>query len=80
MNIIRSSVQTQKFWEEREAEDSGTFERDLPTVAVDTAQKFQTHLGFGGALTESTGVALSYAGKEGRHKVLTDYYTPAGLN
>ena len=80
MKIIRSSVQTQKFWEEREAEDSGTFERDLPTVAVDTAQKFQTHLGFGGALTESTGVALSYAGKEGRHKVLTDYYTPAGLN
>lgn len=80
MKIIRSSVQTQKFWEEREAEDLGTFERDLPTVAVDTAQKFQTHLGFGGALTESTGVALSYAGKEGRHKVLTDYYTPAGLN
>lgn len=80
MKIIRSSARTKKVWEEIAYRDCGEFDRDAPTVVVDTSQKFQTHCGFGGALTESTGAALSKATEKDRRRVLENYYSKEGLN
>ena len=80
MRIIRSSARTKKIWEEIEYRECGEFDRNVPTVVIDTAQKFQTHYGFGGALTESTGVALSKASEKDRFSVLEKYYSKKGLN
>ena len=80
MKIVRSSARTKKLWQELEVEDGGAFERDVPTVVVDTSQKFQTHLGFGGALTESAAAALSKATPQEKRRVLEGYYTPQGLD
>lgn len=79
MKIIRSSARTKKLWEVTEIRDSGEFERDVPTVVVDTSQKYQTHYGFGGALTESAAAALSKLSAENRRAVLERYFSPQGL-
>ena len=49
-------------------------------VVVDTTQRFQKHLGFGGAITESSWRALSVLSKEERQKVIDAYFSPDGLN
>lgn len=45
-----------------------------PRVWVDSAKRFQTHLGFGGAFTESSAVNWAALGESERAKVLLDYF------
>lgn len=60
--------------------DLGTHElRDyfsfrMDTVAVDSSQEFQTHLGFGGAFTESAAYVLANASEEARAEILKAYF------
>jgi glucosylceramidase len=47
-------------------------------ILVDPSQKFQTILGFGGALTESSAYLLSRMGQAKRSYVLKSYFSPLG--
>lgn len=49
-------------------------------VIVDTTQRFQKHLGFGGAFTESAWRAVSVLSEEERQKVINAYFSEEGLN
>ncbi len=46
-------------------------------VAVDTAQRFQTHLGFGGAFTEAAATVWQALPEAAREQLLRDYFDPA---
>lgn len=59
--------------------NSEEFEADLPTVSVNTDQTFQTHMGFGGAFTESASYVLATAGEKVREEVAKAYFSKEGL-
>lgn len=48
-------------------------------VIVDTSQRFQKHLGFGGAITEAAWRAVSVLPEEERKKVIDAYFSEQGL-
>ncbi len=48
-------------------------------VVVDSAQKFQTHMGFGGAFTEAALEAVSVLPAEKRKEVIDAYFSKDGL-
>lgn len=49
----------------------------LPRIGVDTAHRFQTHLGFGGAFTEAAATVWQGLPEPARDQVLRDYFDPA---
>ena len=51
--------------------------RDLPRLVVDTTQRFQTHLGFGGAFTEAAATVWQGLPEAAREQLLRDYFDPA---
>ena len=51
---------------------------DLPCVYVDSKKTYQTHLGFGGALTEASSLVLDMIGPELRKEVIEAYYGQNG--
>ena len=48
----------------------------LPTVTVDSSQKYQSILGFGGAFTEATAYNLNKIGAPRRKVILNAYFNP----
>ncbi len=54
------------------AEGSG----HLPQLAIDTSQRFQSHLGFGGAFTESAATVWQGLPEPAREQLLRDYFDP----
>lgn len=48
-------------------------------IVVDTTQKFQTHMGFGGAFTEATLAAVSVLPEAKRKEVIDAYFSENGL-
>jgi glucosylceramidase len=46
----------------------------MDSVLVDSSQTFQTHMGFGGAFTESAAYTLSHTTEENRKKVIEAYF------
>lgn len=52
--------------------------RDKRTIYVDPAQEFQTHIGFGGALTRCTIENLKAMGEEAAKVVLASYFSKEG--
>jgi glucosylceramidase len=50
--------------------------RRLPSVAVDTTRRFQTHLGFGGAFTEAAATVWQGLPEASRQQCLRDYFDP----
>ena len=49
----------------------------LPRLVVDATQRFQTHLGFGGAFTEAAAVTWQALPADARKQLLHDYFDPA---
>ena len=45
----------------------------MDTVVVDSSQEFQTHLGFGGAFTESAAYVMANASEEVRADIIKAY-------
>lgn len=56
----------------QELRDYFSFRMD--TVVVDSSQEFQTHMGFGGAFTESAAYVFENASEEARQEVLKAYF------
>jgi glucosylceramidase len=54
----------------------GDLHRRLPRVAIDTARRFQTHLGFGGAFTEAAATVWQALPEPAREQLLRDYFDP----
>ena len=50
--------------------------RQLPRIVVDTAHRYQTHLGFGGAFTEAAASVWQGLPEAAREQLLTDYFDP----
>ncbi len=48
-----------------------------PSLLVNTARRFQTHLGFGGAFTESAASVWQGLPERSREQLLRDYFDPA---
>jgi glucosylceramidase len=48
----------------------------IPTVSLDSTQKFQTILGFGGAFTEASAYNLNKVGAQKRAQILKAYFNP----
>ncbi|HUI91018.1 MAG TPA: glycoside hydrolase family 30 protein [Chitinivibrionales bacterium] len=73
-------VQTAQSADLLAAKPALTFANDdgsaIPTVTVDTTQKFQTILGFGGAFTEATAYNLQKTSAQNRASVLNNYFNP----
>jgi glucosylceramidase len=51
-------------------------ERNLPRLEVDTAQRHQSHLGFGGAFTEAAATVWQGLPEAAREQLLRDYFDP----
>ncbi len=51
-------------------------QRGLPRLAVDTARRFQHHLGFGGAFTEAAATVWQALPEAAREQLLRDYFDP----
>ncbi len=51
-------------------------QRQLPRIVVDTAHRYQTHLGFGGAFTEAAATVWQGLPDDAREQLLTDYFDP----
>ena len=51
-------------------------ETTLPRLTVNTAQRFQTHLGFGGAFTEAAATVWQSLPEDARLQLLRDYFDP----
>jgi glucosylceramidase len=50
---------------------------DLPRLEVDTASRYQSHLGFGGAFTEAAATVWQGLPEAAREQLLRDYFDPA---
>ena len=48
----------------------------LPRLVIDTVQRFQTHLGFGGAFTEAAAITWQQLPAAARDQLLRDYFDP----
>jgi glucosylceramidase len=55
------------------ASDDGS---SLPTITVDSAVKYQTIVGFGGAFTEATAYNLDKIGPQKKNEILNAYFNP----
>ena len=53
--------------------------KNVPLVAVNSAKTYQTHMGFGGAFTESAAYVLAQAGDKIRDEVCRAYFSKDGL-
>ncbi len=51
--------------------------RHLPRLVVHTAQRYQSHLGFGGAFTEAAATVWQGLPEAAREQLLRDYFDPA---
>jgi glucosylceramidase len=49
----------------------------LPRLDVDTTERYQTHLGFGGAFTEAAAMVWQGLPEAAREQLLRDYFDPA---
>lgn len=75
IKIIQTAQGDEVKWRDlgvQELRDYFSFRMD--TVVVDSSQEFQTHLGFGGAFTESAAYVMANAGEEAREKILKAYF------
>lgn len=73
-------IQTSKEGDRGAAKSNLVFAADdgssLPTITIDTTAKFQTILGFGGAITEATVYNLSKIGPQKRNEILNECFNP----
>jgi len=53
-----------------------TFDTTIPVIAINPQQRFQTHIGFGGAFTEAAAYTLSEVSKDIRAEAIKAYYDP----
>jgi len=51
-------------------------EPDLPRIEIDTGQRYQSHLGFGGAFTEAAATVWQGLPEAAREQLLRDYFDP----
>lgn len=73
--VIQSTKRGEKYWEEKPTLEFGfNYNTSSPVVAVNTSEVFQTHLGFGGAFTESAAYTLSQISEEKRQEALEAYF------
>lgn len=75
IKIIQTTQGDEVKWRDlgvQELRDYFSFRMD--TVVVDSSQEFQTHLGFGGAFTESAAYVTANADEEARGKILKAYF------
>lgn len=75
IKIIQTAQGDEVKWRDlgvQELRDYFSFRMD--TVVVDSSQEFQTHLGFGGAFTESAAYVTANADEEARGKILKAYF------
>ena len=54
----------------------GNGHRHLPRLVVDTARRYQNHLGFGGAFTEAAATVWQGLPDAAREQLLRDYFDP----
>lgn len=53
--------------------------REEYNVVVDTSQRFQTHMGFGAAITDAAVCAMDVLDESGRREVIEALFSPSGL-
>ncbi|MCH1624542.1 glucosylceramidase [Fredinandcohnia sp. SECRCQ15] len=75
VKVIQSVKETNVFWQE----SSLTFDKKQANnadVMVNPSETFQTWLGFGGAITESSAYNLNLVSQKHREEIITAYYDP----
>lgn len=81
IEIIRSSKEDNaRLKPSGELELVHKFNIDMPTIYIDSTKTYQTHLGFGGAFTESACYVLSKMSKVQLEEVMNKYFSKEGLN
>ncbi len=77
-------IQTSQAGDRLTTKPSLTFSDDdgsnLPLITIYPAQTYQTIIGFGGALTESSAYVLDRAGAAKRSQILNEYFSASGSN
>ncbi len=73
--VIRSEKRNRKFWEEKtNVEFSHNYDTKRSVIAVNTNQKFQEFLGFGGAFTEAASVTFDVLDKDKKQEAINAYF------
>lgn len=80
IKVIRSIQASSTYYEEKYVSFVKQIDPTHKTIFVDTNKKFQTHMGFGGAFTESAAVTLALASKIQQKEMLDAYFSEQGLN
>lgn len=75
IKVIQTSQADDKAWREIEAKElSDVYNLNMDTVAVDSSQTFQTHMGFGGAFTEAAAYTLANTNEENKKEIIRAYF------
>lgn len=81
VRVIQTTKDSSDRLAEKDALIPGEKQEDAIVIGINPNKKFQTILGFGGALTESAGYTLSKMSGEKRSEIITKYFSPEeGLN
>lgn len=75
-----SQLDQKIFWIEYDVTSSLNEEVNTPFfIKIDQSRVYQTHIGFGGAFTESAGYVFSKLPKEKKDQIIKDYFSDEGL-
>lgn len=80
IKIIRSYHRFNTYYKESTTTFKGCYEADRPTIFIDTSRTYQTHMGFGGAFTESAALTFAEATKLQQNEIMDAYYSTKGHN
>ncbi|HEY8436410.1 MAG TPA: glycoside hydrolase family 30 protein [Haloplasmataceae bacterium] len=77
VRIVRTAKNTgDRLKEIQKVEMTKDFNLQIPLIALNPEEEYQTHIGFGGAFTEAACYTLSEISDEKRHEVLKAYFDP----
>ncbi len=63
-----------------ELTNNKVFHKPDSFISYDSSIRYQKHLGFGGALTDSATISFNYLSKENKKRYLEAYFSKSGLN
>ncbi|MGL5917139.1 MAG: glycoside hydrolase family 30 protein [Culicoidibacterales bacterium] len=81
VQAIRSQKRDLSYWQPLPMQPFGSYDPKRKMIAINTSEKAQEHLGFGGAFTEAAAYTYAQTTKENQEKIIEAYFDPeTGLN